>query len=250
VALDEETFTAQLARLLAEEPAAALDQLHVADLYLACACGRGDASALAAFEHEMWPAIDAALARARIEAERRQDVMQDLRVLLFVGRGDAPGKISQYRGQGDLRRWLRAAALREAFRLAKKARREVALDDAALASVAILDGDPALAHLKELCRVELKNAFQAALAELPRRDRLLLRQHCLDRLSIDELAALHQVHRATAARWVTRAREALCAAILRDLGQRLRVPEPEVQSLLRMVRSQLDVTLERLLSVA
>jgi RNA polymerase sigma-70 factor (ECF subfamily) len=112
-----------------------------------------------------------------------------------------------------------------------------------------VDRDPGLAHLKESCRVELKRAFETALGALPRRERLLLRQHHLDRLTIDELAALYQVHRATAARWVARAREELSDAILGELGRRMQVPASEVQSLLRLVRSQLDISLDRLLSV-
>ncbi|HKA88198.1 MAG TPA: sigma factor-like helix-turn-helix DNA-binding protein [Haliangiales bacterium] len=247
--LGEEAFAAHLARVLSDQPAEAWAHLHVADLYLACACAAGDAGALAAFEAKMWPEIDAALARVRLAPDKRQDVMQDLRIILFVGSGKGSGKIAQYRGQGDLRRWLRAAALRAGFRIARKAKRELALDDVAMASVAVIDRDPGLAHLKETCRAELKKAFEAALAALPRRERLLLRQHHLDRLTIDDLAALHQVHRATAARWIAQAREQLTDGILRELGQRLQVPARELQSLLRLVRSQLDISLDRLLSV-
>jgi RNA polymerase sigma-70 factor (ECF subfamily) len=249
LSLGEEAFAARLTALLADQPADAWARLHVADLYLACACAEGDAGAIAAFEEKMWPEIDASLARVRLAPDRRQDVMQDLRVILFVGTGKGPGKIAQYRGESDLRRWLRAAALRAGFRVARKASREIALDDAVLASVAVVDRDPGLAHLKESCRVELKHAFEVALGALPRRERLLLRQHHIDRLTIDELAALYQVHRATAARWVAKAREELGDAILGELGRRMQVPANEVQSLLLLVRSQLDVSLDRLLSV-
>jgi RNA polymerase sigma-70 factor (ECF subfamily) len=223
--------------------------LHVGDLYLAWGCAAGDASALAAFEKHVWPSIDAALARVRLEPHQRQDLLQDLRVLLFVGPERSAGRIAQYRGESSLKRWVRAAALREAFRVTKKARREVALDDVAMASLAALDRDPALGHLVEACRAELKPAFQAGLAALPRADRILLRQHFLDRLTIDDLASLHQVHRATAARWVAKARESLHDAVLVELGHRLDVPGGDLQSLLRLARSQLEITLDRLLSV-
>lgn len=250
LSLGEEAFLAHLGGILEGQPPDAWSRLHLSDLYLARACAEGDPRALALFEATMWTEIDAALARARVAPDKRDDVMQNLRLALFVGSSGGPGKIAQYRGQSDLRRWLQAAALRDAFRVVKKARRELTLDDVALASVAILDRDPGLARLKESCRVELKRAFATALAGLPRRDRILLRQYHLDRLTVDDLAALYQVHRGTVSRRVARARQTLTDAILGELGQRLALAADELQSVLRLVRSEVDVSLDRLLTVA
>jgi RNA polymerase sigma-70 factor, ECF subfamily len=250
LSFSEEAFAAHLATMHADPSLEAWAGLHVTDLYLARACVEGDPGAMAALEEKMWPEIDAALARVRLEPHQRQDVIQELRVQLLVGTSTRPAKIAQYRGQSELRHWLRAVALRDAYRVARKAQRELALDDVVLASVAVLDRDPGLAHLKELCRVELRNACAAALAVLPRSDRLLLRQHYLDRLTVDELAPLQNVHRATVARRIARVRDDLTSAILRDLGQRLQVSREELHSLMRLVRSQIDISLDRLLSVA
>jgi RNA polymerase sigma-70 factor, ECF subfamily len=74
-----------------------------------------------------------------------------------------------------------------------------------------------------------------------------LRQHALDGLSIDRLAALHKVHRATAARWVEAARTAALEHTRLALGRRLRVGPDELESVMRLVRSQLDITLPALL---
>jgi RNA polymerase sigma-70 factor, ECF subfamily len=245
----EEAFAAYLNQVLSDRPVEERADLNLVDLYLACACALGDPRALAAFEEAMWPEIDAALARVRLDRDRRAEVMQGLRVILFVGRPGKLGRISQYRGQGDLRGWLRAAALRAGFRLARKTRREVPLDDMAMVLTAVVDRDAGMAHLKEACRAELKKAFAAAVTALPRRERLLLKQHHLDRLTIDELAALYQVHRATAARWIVKTRETLTDTILREVGQGLKVPAAELQSILALVRSQLDVSVDRLLDV-
>jgi RNA polymerase sigma-70 factor, ECF subfamily len=247
VSVDGTAFAARLAELAAELPEAAWAALHVSDLYLAQACAEGDARALAAVEATIWPDIDAALARARI-GEPRKDVLQDLRLRLFVSSDGRPGRILQYRGEGELRRWLQAAALREAFRRARQAKRETSCDDAALAAVAVLDRDAGLAHLKEASHVELKRAFTEALAALPRSDRILLRQYYVDRLTIDELGAIYRVHRTTASRQVARARAALSETILADFGRRMSVSDSERDSLVRLVRSQFDVTLDRLLS--
>src|SRR5947199_2918002 len=53
---------------------AALDGLRPADLYLACACARGIAGAVAAFDREYMREVDIALARMRIGPPRLNDV--------------------------------------------------------------------------------------------------------------------------------------------------------------------------------
>jgi RNA polymerase sigma-70 factor, ECF subfamily len=250
LSLGEDEFAAQLAQLLAEDPDARCADLLVGDLYLARACASHDPKALAVFEATLWPEIDAALRRIRLPDHMRQDVLQDLRVNLFVGSSTSPGRIAQYGGRGDLRRWLRAAALRDAWRVGKKSKRELALDDMALASVAVLDRDPIVARFKETCREELKQALTEALARLSAEDRILLRQYHRDGLTIDELAALYRIHRTTAARRVRKARTDLTDAILVDLGRRLKLGEDDVRSVLRLMRSQLELSLDKVLTAA
>ena len=225
-------------------PADALRRMHLADLYLACACAEGDARALAALEVKVWPAVDAVLARIGVAPARRQDLLQDLRAALFTASGTTPGRISQYRGRGELRRWLGAAAVREAYRVTARDRRETVSDTAVLGALAGAGGDPELAYLKELYRVEIEAAFHAALGTLERPERNLLRQHHVDGLTIDVVAHLHGVHRATAARRIAKARQRLTAKILEDLRDRLRVSESELASIIRLVRSQIDVGLD------
>lgn len=53
----------------------------------------------------------------------------------------------------------------------------------------------------------MKHAIEDAAAELAPRDRALLRLHLVERASIDDIAALYRVHRATVARWIQSARE-------------------------------------------
>ncbi len=89
--------------------------------------------------------------------------------------------------------------------------------------------------------------MHVALATLSVRDRNLLRQYLVDRLTIDQLGRLYRVHRVTASRWVNRAREAFVAATLLALRRRLRVTRSELDSVLRLLRSQVDVSLRHLL---
>jgi RNA polymerase sigma-70 factor (ECF subfamily) len=53
------------------------------------------------------------------------------------------------------------------------------------------------------------------------------------------------VHRASAARYLTRAREALRAALLGELEARLRVTPSELDSIVRLAQSELEISLGR-----
>ena len=108
------------------ENASELATVHTRDLYLACACGRGDAAALAAFDTAYAGTIDAALASVRMRDDHGDDIRQRLRAKLFVG---AKPKIGSYRGGGELGAWVRAATIREALDVRRTLRRDVPTED-------------------------------------------------------------------------------------------------------------------------
>ena len=226
--------------------AAELDAARVADLWAACACGTGDGRAIAEVEARYFPDVDAALGKMGLSADRIGEVKQGLRRLLFVGDPDVqvPPRITEYRGTGDLRAWLRVTAMRAALKLLRKENRETPTDDALLEARAHED-DPELAYMKAAYRAAFKTAFAEALESLLPRERTLLKQQIVDGLGIDELGALYQVHRATAARWVQSAREKLLLRTRRTFMLNARISSDECESIMRMVRSQLDMSLQR-----
>ncbi|HWQ29246.1 MAG TPA: transcriptional regulator, partial [Dehalococcoidia bacterium] len=65
---------------------------------------------------------------------------------------------------------------------------------------------------------------------------------------LEEVATVYRVHRATGARWIAQARAALLERLGAELRRRLRADTREVASLVRLLESQLDVTLSRLLA--
>ena len=105
--------------------------------------------------------------------------------------------------------------------------------------------DPELSFLKAKYRAAFRVAVERAIAELEDKDALVLRQHFVDGLSIDVLGGLHQVHRATAARWVAKAQAALLAKVRDRFMAEANVGDDECQSVLRLVESRMDVTLRR-----
>ena len=215
------------------------------DLLLAFACAKGDPAALAILEREYFARLPTLLP-SRLGAEASEVVQMVRERMLVPNETGAPARIASYGGRGALLGWLRVAAVRLALNLQRSRRREVPLDeDVELATRA--SGDLAIDDLKRRYRTEFKDAFGAALGALAPRDRLLLRQHYLDRLPMETIGRLHQVHRITIVRWMDAARVALAGATRRELGTRLRVDPEELESILRLLESQMDLSIRAFL---
>jgi RNA polymerase sigma-70 factor (ECF subfamily) len=234
----------------AELADAALEGLRPADLYLACACARQVPGAIAAFDRDYMREVDVALTRMRIGPPRLHDVKQLVRQRLFVGgtaaQPGAPGKISEYGGRGDLRRWVRSVAVRTCLNELRKGRREILVDDEQLiAQHAIAADDPEIEYMKRTYAHEFRAAFGEALAQLGAREQTLLRYHHVDGLNIDEIGAIYRIHRVTAFRWIEKAKELLARSTLEILRGRLQLPASELDSVLRMIRSQIHLSLAR-----
>jgi RNA polymerase sigma-70 factor (ECF subfamily) len=226
----------------------AADRLDGPALYLVCACLAGDKRALAAFDQRYIVTLAQRLSRLERTGVSSEDVTQLLRIRFLFGEGGRPPRIADYNGAGDLRAWLRVAAVRIAISLQRKHRREEPDGDEALRALADAGPGPELELMKEISRDEFAAALRTAVAELEPRQRNLLRHQALDRMSIDRIAALYGVHRATAARWVAQARDALVAGVRRRLQAKLAVAPERLDSLLLLIESRLDVSLRPLLA--
>lgn len=248
VTLEGAHFVAHLARLLPEgQPPEALERMHLADVYLARACVDGLPAALAAFEARVLPEVDAAVARLRLPPATVDEVRQLVRQKMLMAHADTPGKLAAYPGTGPLSGWVRAAALWQALDLQRQRSGPTVSDDADLSMAVSPGDDPELAYLKTTYRAEFAASFAQALAALSPRQRNFLRLKYLDGLNIDQLGALYGVHRSTAARWTVSAQEALLQETRRRLTERLRLTGSQLDSVLRLISSQLDVSLGRLL---
>jgi RNA polymerase sigma-70 factor (ECF subfamily) len=247
VDLATEHFIAHLADRLpdAADLESALRAMHTADLYLACACLRGDAGAVAAFDAHCLSVVDRALARLGIDGDAVNEVKQRLRRSLLVA-DDGQPRIAGFAGRGDLRSWLRVLAIHEALAIARRAQRDIAADEDRLVDLACVGASPELEYFKRVYRREFEIAFREAVHSLSDRDRILVRQHFLDGVSVNDIGRLYRVHRATAGRWLDRARDALLAATRDRLMARLDVPPAELESILRLVLSQLEISLRPL----
>lgn len=67
-------------------------------------------------------------------------------------------------------------------------------------------------------------------------------------MSIDDVAVAQGVHRATAARRIQRAREALTASVRRILDEQNGLAGRDLVSVMNLARSQMNITMDRLLA--
>jgi len=252
IAVDAKDVVAFIGRQITEDLAdGALDGLRPADLYLAAACAKQVPGAINTFDRDYMKEVDIALARMRIGPPRLADVKQLVRQRLFVGGGTAgtptsPGKITEYGGRGDLRRWVRSVAVRTCLNDLRKGKREIlADDDQLIAQHAVSADDPEVEYMKRTYSEQFKAAFSESLGQLGAREQTLLRYHHVDGLNIDEIGAIYRVHRVTAFRWLEKAKEQLVRTTLETLRARLKLPAAELDSVLRMIRSQIHLSLIR-----
>lgn len=226
-------------RLGAEE----LEGAPFADLFLACACLRGEPGAAEAFETVSRPSIEGALRRLELPADRIDDVRGRLRARLLVGEEGREALLSRYGGTGALASWLRVVATREGLALLRRANDDVEADE----RLPALEDDAELAFLKQSYRAAFREAFAEAMTALSPRDRTLLKQHHLDGLSAREIGRLRRVHHATAARWLEAARDAVLARTRQSLMSRLKMERDEFESVIRLLQSRWEVTVRRFL---
>jgi RNA polymerase sigma-70 factor, ECF subfamily len=246
LALDPARFEAALRQRLPESlpPAdmpAAIGSLHVTDLYFALACAERDPVALSAFEQRFVPPLRNLLRRMGFADGTVDETLQVARVVLFVEGEHGPPRILEYGGRGQLRGWLRVVVSRLAFKASRPAREAPAggsewLDEGQV-------GDIELTFLRKTYGKAFKASFADAMAKLPVKDRVLLKQRFAMQTTVTALARQHRVNASTITRWVQDARERLIAATRDTMMKDLRIGRAEASSILRLVELEIDSSL-------
>lgn len=243
-AIDLDRLRRELARRLGDDPPplAALSE----DVCLAIAAGDGDGEAARACEEIAAREVEFAARRLRATAAQAEEARSELRRLWFTGDGERPPALATFAGRGDLRAYARVTAAHFLARRIQRDRREQPLEPDLL-DVLETTLDPEIALLRETYHEAVERAFVAALAELETRQRAVLRFHLLDGWTIDDLGGRYGVHRATAARWLAEARAALGRGIRTRLAGELALGESQIDSIVALVTSRIEVSLDRLL---
>jgi RNA polymerase sigma-70 factor (ECF subfamily) len=246
ITLDPGAFVAYVAARIPD--AAGLRAAHWADLYLACACAKRHPAAAARLDSRFLSEVPRYILHISQDAAFAAEVRQRLLVRV-LGEGDEAPRILDYSGRGPLGAWVRVAAIRDALNIQQSQRRSDAReqawsDDAMLAP----QRSPELELLRRRCAADVRVALEETLSGLDRDARNVLRMHYIDGLSGEEIALAYGVHRATVARWIQQAQAKILTETRRSLADRLRLKPTELDSLLALVQTSLNVSLCRLLS--
>ncbi len=238
-----------------EELAQYLDERAIADdvapeiagdLYLACACARGDGAALAEFESGFLSMVSRYIARIDATPEFADEVRQTLRERLFVAADGKAARIGEYNGRGPLGAWLRVAAVRTALNLVRS-RGAGGVGGAAELDRLADSRDPERALVHAGYRAAFGKALESTVADLPADDRTILRFYYLDGMTIVEIGKLCRLHHSTVARRIERCHETILERTRHSLGAELGLDGDELNSVIRLAQSQVDVSLRKLL---
>jgi RNA polymerase sigma-70 factor len=108
--------------------------------------------------------------------------------------------------------------------------------------------DPEQALVRKKYSPLFQTALREAIQQLSRRDRTLLRFRYIAGMSYDAMARTYHVGRATVVCWIGAIRDELDGAVRIRLWKELGVSPSEFRSLWQAVRSEVEVSLSRLLA--
>ena len=246
--IDAATFLAHSAARLRTEQGvlASLDQTEAADLWLACACAAGCKAAQTAFVERYTPIIRGALASFVRQGIDIEEIEQRVVSYLIFPRDERPAAVAGYSGSGSLAAYVRVSVVREAVRSTKQIQRMTPRDDAAELAPE-LTNDAELEALKRRYRDQFKAAFVQAVEALDPDEVLLLRYHYYSGLGVRQIASLRGDSKSTVARQLTAVRDKVRQETQRRLMAHAKVRRSEAASIMRLVRSQMDVGLSQFL---
>jgi RNA polymerase sigma-70 factor (ECF subfamily) len=242
VSVERDVFVAAYeAKVGDDEP---LPPAGAAELYLALACARGDNAAIAAFDREFLAVVPVALAAMKLPAATVDDVRATVRDKLLLAEPGAQPRVIEYAGRGRLKGLVQVTATRTAIDRIRHEAKEAELPAKEFAG----PGNLELSLIKAQYREAFVAGFTRAVAAASRRDRNLLRLHFLGGVTLEQLAQMYGVHRATVVRWLAAAREAVFGATREHVAETIGAPADELDEMFDLVRSRVELSVERLLA--
>ncbi len=246
IRLDDEVFTRHLAQHLPEGATldARLGVICAGDLYLACACAAGVLAAIETLDRQYRPQVGSFLAPLHPAPDFVEDVAQAVLERLLTRAEGRPPKIAEYSGRGPLAAWLRVVTVRAAVNLRRKRTEELVLESEEELPEPLPDTpqDPEGELLKQRYSGVYNAAFLAAASALTTEQQDLLRLHYAEGMKVEELERKLGVSRATIFRRIDAAKKEILTRARRVLRENLDLRPDEVESLMRLMRSQLDLS--------
>jgi len=240
-------------RLSKAEPerafASVVERLHLRDLYLACACVRGDVVALARFEKHCLSKLPVMIGHLRLSSAALDDVCEKTRVVLLVGRDKGNGpKLHTYGGRCPLASWVATVAINIALEPLKESdSRMMSWSDEevrrVMEDVPAAWGNPENRLSREHEEAAVHEAVRRAIASLPDDDRLWFQLYFRDGLSEAAIGKIAKKNQSTIARRLKDARMRIYKQAKRSLRERLGY---STESILAMLDSQFELHISQI----
>lgn len=241
----EQDFAVYLAERSNPDASESIGQLpsFPSDLYLALACVKGDAKAISYFESDILPGINPVLARLKLSESDADDLRQDLRERLLLARESRKAILHSYSGSGALAHWVRVVAGRQAMQRFRQETPSQSFEEEVFDALCA----PELSQQKDLYRADFKKALHHSLSRLSVQEQTILRALVVDGHTVTRIAETYKVHRVTASRWVSQIRQILLTETRTQMSKELQIDASEVASIIRLLQSQMEMSLARAL---
>jgi len=206
------------------------------DLSLTLAVGVRDPEALKELDLALCESCQTAASRLRHgdDAAFVHELQQEVRETLLL-----KGKLS-YSGKVSLSSWLNVVATRHALNLLRAQGRRIKKTEVAALTSVFSEMDPELQVIRERYHASFNQAFNEAFRGLEKRDQTLLKLHYLEGSTLKELSALFKVHVSSVKRWLSQAIVEIHRKMREILRKELGATTRDLESLLRMLASQLE----------
>ena len=245
IAVEDVVFAGHLGRCDAPVAVAGAD-VHAEDLYLCCAGLLGDEVALRTLRANARPVVADHLRRIDASPAFVDEVEQRLWDSALVGSGLAPARLESYAGKGPLAGWLGVVAQRVALTMRRKEASKARAVEVAGGEARLVAGDPELAFIKGYLR-GFERAISEGLQALDERERMVYRLHVVDGLSLERIGETYGVSQSTVSGWMAGARSQIVAEAQRLLRDELHASAEDYETMSRLLVSQLDLSVSRLL---
>ncbi|HXJ20727.1 MAG TPA: sigma factor-like helix-turn-helix DNA-binding protein [Polyangia bacterium] len=246
--LDQASFARHLAACGAPvADAAAAGGLHAEDLYLCAAALAGDAAAAAILRRLHRPVVARYLRNVDGSPAFVDEVEQRLWSASLLPTPDGPPKLASYAGRGPLAGWVGVSAQRIALSLMRHEQAEQRAAEGQRREAERVAADPELGFLKQHLRERFRQAVTGALAVLDDHQRLIYRMYVVDGVPMDRIGKMYGVTSSTISRRMSAARASVVAEAQRLLREDMGVAPEEYESMARLLVSQLDLSVSRVL---
>lgn len=217
------------------------------DLFFANACLEGHPAALRRFKDRYVPVVRKALARLVSEFDR-DDIEQRLVEALLVGSPRRAPALTKYEGRGSLEQWVRISASRFALSWMRSERAERAVRGRALLEAVAAGPDTELLYLKQSFHREFGTAIESALGVLTPKQRLLLHLHYVGGMTLTCVARAFGVSQPTVSRWLAAIHAGVSRRLRASLGGSLGMTFGELSLAARLIQSQIELSMTRILA--